>query len=204
MPIHTDFISAFLTRMEERHTVAYIPCGRKNFDGHNKAADCGEPVGQSGVTIGAGLDLGQQSEADLRRMGLERELIDLFRPYLGKKRVSAMQALAAAPLTITETQCDAVNRAVHGDYIRRAADLYDRNTESRSFADQPQEAQAVIVSLFYQLGSPWPSNGHAGYPVLYRHLCRGYWQAAVHELKTGFRNYVHRRRQEGELLEEVA
>lgn len=204
MPIHTDFISAFLTRMEERHCVAYIPCRRKNFDGHGNAPDCGEPVGQSGVTIGAGLDLGQQSEADLRRMGLERELIDMFRPYLGKKRVSAMQALAAAPLTITEAQCDAVNRAVHTDYIRRAADLYDRNTESRSFADQPQEAQAVIVSLFYQLGSPFPAKGHTGYPVLYGHLCRVDWQAAALELKTGFKKYIYRRHQEGELLEGIA
>lgn len=204
MPVHTDFISAFLTRMEERHCVAYIPCRRKNFDGHGNAADCGDPVGQSGVTIGAGLDLGQQSEADLRRMGLDPELIDLFRPYLGKKRHDAVLALSRATLTITEAQCDTVNRAVHGDYIRRAADLYGRNTESRSFAEQPQEAQAVIASLFYQLGSPKPSNGHAGYPVLYGHLCRGYWQAAAHELKTGFRNYVYRRRQEGELLEEIA
>lgn len=203
MPIFTDFISAFLTRMEERHCVAYIPCRRKNFDGHGNAADCGEPVGQSGVTIGAGLDLGQQSEADLRRMGLERELIDLFRPYLGKKRVSAIQALAAAPLTITETQCDAVNRAVHGDYIRRAADLYDRNTKGLPFAELPQEAQAVIVSLFYQLGSPFPSRSHTGYPALYGHLCRGYWQAAALELKTGFKKYACRRRQEGELLESI-
>ena len=137
-------------------------------------------------------------------MGLDSELTGIFRPYLGKKRQDAVAALAAAPLTLSEAECDAVDDAVHGDYIGRAADLYDRNTESRSFADQPQEAQAVIVSLFYQLGSPSPSKGHAGYPVLYRHLCRGYWQAAVHELKTGFRNYVHRRRQEGELLEEIA
>lgn len=203
MPIHTDFISAFLTRMEERHCVAYIPCRRKNFDGHGNAADCGEPVGQSGVTIGAGLDLGQQGEADLRRMGLDSELIGIFRPYLGKKRQDAVAALGNAPLAINESQCDAVNRAVHGDYIRRAADLYDRNTESRSFADQPQEAQAVIVSLFYQLGSPQPANGHAGYPVLYGHLCRGDWRAASHELQTGFRNYAYRRRQEGELLAEI-
>ena len=204
MPVHTDFISAFLTRMEERHCVAYIPCKRRNFDGHDKAADCGEPVGQSGVTIGAGLDLGQQGEADLRRMGLERELIDLFRPYLGKKRVSAMQALAAAPLTITESQCDAVNRAVHTDYIRRAADLYDRNTGGLPFAELPQESQAVIVSLFYQLGSPFPSKSHTGYPVLYGYLCRGYWQAAALELKTGFKKYIYRRHQEGELLEGIA
>ena len=201
MPVHTGFISAFLTRMEERHTVAYIPCGRKNFDGHNKAADCGEPVGQSGVTIGAGLDLGQQGEADLRRMGLDSELIGIFRPYLGKKRQDAVVALGNAPLAINESQCDAVNRAVHGDYIRRAADLYDRNTKGLPFAELPQEAQAVIVSLFYQLGSPFPSRSHTGYPALYGHLCRGYWQAAALELKTGFKKYACRRRQEGELLE---
>ncbi|MCD7984146.1 MAG: pesticin C-terminus-like muramidase [Desulfovibrio sp.] len=204
MPVHTDFISAFLTRMEERHCVAYIPCRRKNFDGHNKAADCGDPVGQSGVTVGAGLDLGQQSEADLRRMGLDPELIGLFRPYLGKKRHDAVLALSRATLTVSEEQCDAVNRAVHGDYIRRAADLYDRSTESRSFAEQPQEAQAVIVSLFYQLGSPFPVKNHSGYPALYGRLCRGDWRAAARELKTGFRNYASRRRQEGELLEGIA
>lgn len=204
MPIFTDFISAFLTRMEERHCTAYIPCRRKNFDGHNKVADCGEPVGQSGVTIGAGLDLGQQGEADLRRMGLEMELINLFRPYLGKKRQAAVAALGESPLTITELQCDAVNRAVHTDYIRRAADLYDRNTEGQPFAELPQEAQAVIVSLFYQLGSPFPAKGHTGYPLLYGHLCRVDWQAAALELKTGFKKYIYRRHQEGELLEGIA
>ena len=204
MPIFTDFISAFLTRMEERHCVAYIPCKRRNFDGHGNAGDCGEPVGQSGVTIGAGLDLGQQGEADLRRMGLEMELINLFRPYLGKKRHGAVAVLGKSPLTITESQCDAVNRAVHTDYIRRGADLYDRYTESKSFADCPAQAQAVIVSLFYQLGLPFPSADRHGYPVLYGHLCRGDWQAAALELKTGFKKYIYRRRQEGELLEEIA
>ena len=204
MPVHTEFIRQFLTRWETRRLVAYIPCKRRNFTGRENPAACGEPIGASGVTVGTGLDLGQQGEADLRRMGLDSELTGIFRPYLGKKRQDAVAALAAAPLTLSEAECDAVDDAVHGDYIDRAADLYDRNTESRSFADQPQEAQAVIVSLFYQLGSPSPSKGHAGYPVLYGHLCRGDWQAAAHELQTGFRNYATRRADEGRLLKEIA
>lgn len=204
MPIHTFFIRQFLAKWETRQTVAYIPCRKRNFTGHNTAAACGEVIGQSGVTVGTGLDLGQQGQADLRRMGFDDATISRFRPYLGKKRQAAVAALAAAPLTLSNAECDAVDEAVHGDYIRRAADLYDRNTEGLPFAELPQEAQAVIVSLFYQLGSPFPSRDHAGYPVLYGHLCCGNWQAAAHELLTGFRNYANRRADEGRLLGEVA
>ena len=204
MPVNRSFIRKFLDKWETRQTVAYIPCRKRNFTGHNRAADCGEVIGQSGVTVGTGLDLGQQGEADLRRMGLDDATISRFRPYLGKKRQDAVAALAVAPLTLSDAECDAVDNAVHDDYIRRAADLYDRNTESRSFADQPQEAQAVIVSLFYQLGNPFPSKNHTGYPLLYGHLCHGDWQVASHELQTGFRNYANRRADEGRLLREVA
>ncbi len=204
MPVNRSFIRNFLDKWETRQLRGYIPCRKRNFTGHNKAADCGEVIGQSGVTVGTGLDLGQQGEADLRRMRLDDAIINRFRAYLGKKRQDAVAALAAAPLTLSEAECDAVDDAVHGDYIGRAADLYDRHTEGLPFVELPQEAQAVIVSLYYQLGSPFSSRGHAGYPVLYRHLCRGDWQAAAHELQTGFRNYANRRADEGRLLGEVA
>ena len=98
MPVHTEFIRQFLTRWETRRLVAYIPCKRRNFTGRENPAACGEPVGASGVTVGTGLHLGQQGEADLRRMGLDGAVIDRFRPYLGKKRQDAVAALAAAPL----------------------------------------------------------------------------------------------------------
>lgn len=202
MPIHSDFISDILARFEGVMREGYVPCQRKNFFGRGNAADFGSPLGASGVTIGAGLDLGQQDDASLERMGLAGELRTLFRPYIGKKRVAAMRALAAAPLSISEEQCAALNRAVHADYIRRAAALYDRHAE-QPFAAIPPQAQAVLTSLFYQLGSPFPSGGHPGYPTVFAHLCRADWQAAVHELRTGFRRYASRRRREGDILAEV-
>lgn len=202
MPIHYDVISDILARFEGVMCNGYVPCQKKNFFGHGNAADFGAPIGASGVTIGAGLDLGQQDDAALERMGLSADLRRLFAPYLGKKRMAAMQALAAAPLSVSESQCTALNRAVHTDYIRRAAALHDRHA-AQAFADIPAQAQAVLVSLFYQLGSPFPAEGHPGYPTVFALLCRADWQAAVQELRTGFRRYASRRKQEADILAEV-
>lgn len=198
MPIHVDVIRGFLTRWETRQPVAYIPCRKRNFTGREDPARCGEPVGASGVTVGAGLDLGQQSEADLRRMGLPALLIERFRPYLGKRREDAVDALSRFPLTLIDVECDTMDAAVHGDYIRRAADIYDRDTAGRPFAALPPQAQAVIVSLFYQLGAP------SKYPKTWKYLCACDWASASYELRTGFKRYANRRADEGRLLEEIA
>ena len=198
MPVHTEFIRAFLTRWETRRTAAYIPCRRRNVTGRNRIEDCGDVIGASGVTVGTGLDLGQQNEADLRRMGLSGPLIRRFSPYLGKRRAEAVAALAAAPLALSETECDACDAAVHADYIRRAAARYDREAPA-PFADRPPEAQAVIVSLFYQLG-----DGTTRYPKTWRLLCAADWEEAADELRTGFSRYANRRADEGRLLERLA
>lgn len=197
MPVNMAYIRSFLAQWETRQTVAYIPCRKRNFTGRNRIEDCGEPVGASGVTVGTGLDLGQQADADLRRMGISDALIERFRPYLGKRREDAVDALSLAPLILTDAECDAVDAAVHGDYIRRAAALYDAKAGT-PFADCPAQAQAVIVSLFYQLGAP------SGYPKTWKYLCACDWARASRELRTGFSRYANRRADEGCLLEEVA
>lgn len=195
MPIHTDFIRAFLARWERRQAAAYIPCRKRNYTGARAydSAVYGEVIGSSGVTVGTGLDLGQQSESDLRRMGLPDALLARFRPCLGKRTAEAVAALAAAPLTLSDAECDALDAAVHADYIARAAALYDAHAQ-KPFADCPPEAQAVIVSLFYQLGSP------IRYPQTWRLLCAGDWSGAARELQTGFTRYANRRADEGRLL----
>ena len=205
MPIHTDFIRAFLARWETRQTVAYIPCQRRNYIGQRPydVLHYGPVIGASGVTVGTGLDLGQQAEADLRRMGVSGALIARFRPYLGLRKMDAVLALQSAPLTLSDAECDALDAAVHADYIARAAALFDRYTDL-PFADCPAEAQAVIVSLFYHLGSPFATYGHPGYPVLYSRLCHGDWPEASRELLTGFTRYANRRADEGRLIASLA
>lgn len=196
MPIHAAFIRAFLTRWETRQLAAYIPCRKRNYTGARAydPALHGAVIGVSGVTVGTGLDLGQQAEDDLRRMGLPDALIARFRPYLGKRTAEAVAALQAGPLLLSEAECDALDAAVHADYIARAAARYDADAEE-PFADCPPEAQAVIVSLFYQLGSPTTR-----YPRTWRLLCAGDWEGAARELRTRFSRYANRRADEGLLL----
>lgn len=199
MSIHTDFIRAWLARWEGTERVGYIPCRRTNFTGFSSydANVYGEVLGASGVTIGSGLDLGQQTAADLRRMGVPAALVARLSPYLGKRKMDAVAALLAQPLTLTEAECKTLDEAVHSDYITRAAKLYDAEADM-PFAACPKEAQAVIVSLFYQLGV-----GRV-YPVTWRALCAGDWPSASRELQTGFTHYANRRADEGRLLAGLA
>lgn len=198
MAIHTAFIRAFLKKHEGRELIAYIPCRFRNFTGRNDLSKCGPVIGSSGVTVGSGLDLGQQNMADLDRMGLDLELVALFCPYLGKKRDVAIAVLSANPLTLTNEQCDAVDAAVHADYIRRAAIAYDQAMPDAPFALVPSQAQAVIVSLFYQLGA-----GVTRYPRTWRFLLDADWEAAARELESGFTRFAARRADEARLLREI-
>lgn len=195
--IHTSEISTFLTRHESNSLRGYVPCKHRNFHAGMDRGECGPVIGQSGVTIGAGLDLGQQRDSDLKRMGILPHLLPVLRPYLGKRKESAISQLMARPLMLSVAECEELNAAVHGDYIRRVAGLYDVATHHLPFADLPWQAQAVITSLYYQLGSP------SKYPVTWSHLCHGDWGAAAHELRTGFRDYAYRRQDEAATLEQL-
>lgn len=195
--IHTSEISNFLTRHESNSLRGYVPCKHRNFHAGMDRGECGAVIGQSGVTIGAGLDLGQQRDSDLKRMGVQPHLLPVLRPYLGKRKEAAISQLMARPLMLSVAECEELNAAVHGDYIRRVAGLYDVATHHIPFADLPWQAQAVITSLYYQLGSP------SKYPVTWSHLCHGDWGAAAHELRTGFRDYAYRRQDEAATLEQL-
>lgn len=196
MGIATDRIHDFLTKWETRQLRGYIPCDPRNYKGGPIAGHT--PIGASGVTIATGLDLGQQSRTDLIRFGITGELQDRLAPYLGKTKYRALDALHDMPLSITDAECDAINRGVHEDYIRRAAALYDRSS-SLPFAAIPAAAQTVIVSLFYQCGKP------SRYPAgVWDALTAGKWPEAARLLKADTSRYRLRRRDEGALLGAVA
>lgn len=194
--IHYDYVSAFLCRMEGVFRTAYIPCRRRNFTGLDRREDCGPVLGVSGVTIAAGLDLGQHTARELAAMGLDAALLARLAPYLGLKKEDAVAALAARPLTITHEECRAVNETLHRTYTDRTAARYARDGGG-DFAALPWQAQAVASSLMLHLGTP------PRYPVTWGHLLAHDWSAAAHELETGFSRYRNRRREEAALLRSI-
>lgn len=195
MAIATAFIRDFLEKWETRQLEGYIPCNPRNY--RRGPVEGYTPIGASGVTIGTGLDLGQQSRIDLIRMGVPDTLLDRFRPYLGKRTFTALHALQASPLRITDDECEVLDAAVHGEYIRRAEKKFN-GFSTLSFSDIPCQAQAAIVSMVYHLGSP-----ATRLPSVWRLLCAGNWKTASSALLADKSCYRLRRIDEGKLLAQI-
>lgn len=150
--------------------VGYIPTYRD-----------GTVVGSSGVTIGIGVDLGQQSEAGLLTMGVPSQLVAKLKPYLGKKRDAAVAELERCPLSLEDNPEDAdrLNRAVTVSNFNATAAAFNGSNSSgfESFSALPAEAQTVIADLWYNMGR-LPDKA----PVFWRQVTHGDWKGALENL----------------------
>ena len=75
---------------------------------------------QSGVTIGTGVDLGQQEptayKKRLKDFEVSQELIDKLEPYMHLKRAEAAEYLLAHPLTVTKKEADLLDAEMKDDH----------------------------------------------------------------------------------------
>ena len=190
MPIDHNYIRATLERFEGRGIArGYVPTKE------------GTPLGVSGVTIGTGVDLGQQTALGLLDMGVPFELVDKLRPYIGLKKQAAVDALKIQPLTLTSAEVKALDDAVFARYVRDIEARYNKDNPASPFADSPPEAQAVLVSILYQRGLGSPKN----YPNTWKLLLDGDWPGAAAKLCNGalWDGYQTRRAAEGKLLKRI-
>ena len=191
MPIDHAYVRAILERFEGKAIAqAYVPA--KN----------GVPLGVSGVTIGTGVDLGQQTRSGLLGMGVPPAVVDKLAPYLGLKKNEAQAALQVRPLRLIPAEVDALDAAVIGRYTRDIAARYDRDKPATPFAALPKQAQAVLVSILYQRGPAYPRKA----PQLWQALLAGQWIAAAAWLRNPANGggYHSRRKAEGDILAEIA
>ncbi|GHU12566.1 hypothetical protein FACS1894161_1060 [Spirochaetia bacterium] len=147
--IDLGFICEVLARFEGKAILrGYVPCIKGAwFPGDG---DKGEALGCSGVTVGTGVDLGQQSVVLLRLMGLPEILIEKLAPYCGRYKAIAIAFLNNNPLVLSPEEARLLDEAVHKHFIKQTSVLFGRER----FEAAPKEAQAVAVSLHYQFGTP--------------------------------------------------
>ena len=191
MSINIDFIKKFLGLMEGQGiTRGYVPCDKT-----------GRPLGVSGVTIGTGVDLGQQTGAGLLDMGVPHAVVKKLLPYIGLKKAAALAAIKAQPLVLTPAEVAAIDDAVFARYVRDIEARYNKDNPASPFADSPPEAQAVLVSILYQRGLGSPKN----YPNTWKLLLAGDWPGAAAKLCNGalWDGYQTRRAAEGKLLKRI-
>lgn len=138
------------------------------------------PLDNSGITIAAGFDLGQRNANDLKALNLTPELTARLTPYLGLKRADAQTFLAKNPLSVSDDEALAINKAVKADILNKTVKSYNAAT-ARAYGaqtaprlqDLPREAQTAIFSTAFQYGDLASRT-----PNYWKQITTGDWQGA--------------------------
>ena len=182
----------FLTCHEGFTLCGYVPIKPKS----------GEVLGQSGVTIGADVDLRSKSRASFA--SLPSTLVDKLEPYFGLKQNLAACAAIERPLNLTLAEANNLTDAVTSDILNQVSKRYDSDKDSNAlaFASVPRAIRTAIVSVWFQFGSP------AEYPNFWSFVIKNDWDNAVKELRNFYANPndqqpgdLRRRNDEADIIE---
>ena len=162
----------FLSCHEGFTLCGYVPINQKT----------GEVLGQSGVTIGAGVDLGSKSRASLPTVS--STIVDKLEPYFGLKRNLAACAAIEFPLTLIKAEVNRITDDITSDVVDKVAKQYgnDKDTKALAFASIPRGIRTAIVSVWYQFGYP------QAYPKFWNFVTKNDWDNAIKELRKFYAN----------------
>ena len=115
-------------------------------------------IGKSGVTIGKGLDLGQQSTTSidaLKSYGLSEALAKRLRehPDLGKKFTGKTTAEATfTPMSLTAEEESELNKSIIDKYKKDFYDAYETNVGRKITDDLTENQRIALTSASFNLG----------------------------------------------------
>jgi hypothetical protein len=136
----TDQLRETLFELESSERQGYVP------------TKDGNPIGNSGVTIAGGLDLGQHDASSLRGLGLSEGLITQFSPYLGLQGAAAQARLTSSPIGVTSAQESSINNSISQGYWDELAASYQARVGS-PITDLTDSQQLALHSAHFNLGS---------------------------------------------------
>lgn len=152
----------------------------------------------SGVTIGMGYDLGQQTWVGLKALCLPRDTEKALEPYLGLTGETAKQALKEKPLTLSRGAVDILNKKVIDSYAVRLSLAYNQDSKGVLFDSLPPQIQTAIFSVNLQYG-----NAKKRCPRFWDLVTSQRWAAAVKELENFGDKFPKRRLKEASLIKTV-
>lgn len=181
MPIDWKFIE----KMEGSTRDGYVPTPDKS---------------QSGVTIGAGVDLGQRTGHEIDALNISAELKARLKPYAGLKRYEAVNFLKDHPLHLSETEVEALDQAIREPLVKNLIRTYDealsKDGSVKSFQDLPSQIQTAIASVAFQYGI----NLRRRTPSFWALIITQKWDACIAELEHFGDAYGTRRHAEAALI----
>jgi hypothetical protein len=148
MPVDWSFISQ---QEGQQQLKSYVPT-------HKSSTGVKTAIGQSGVTIATGFDIGQYSQSEIQHLPyVSQELKKKLLPYAGVKKTAAIELNAKQPLTISTLEANEIDRAVHELMLKRIRHAYDKAVRAKgrlmTFDDLPSDIQTALFSFMYQHGA---------------------------------------------------
>lgn len=148
-------------------------------------------VGQSGVTIGIGVDLGHMNFAPSLESNTLREKIA---PYYGKFRDDAFNTLIKKPLMLRKEEVDYLSFLAIESHLEELQRWYGEDS-TVPFSMLTDNQKAVMMSVKYQYG-----NVRRRTPKFWGFCVSRDWQGAYAELMNFGDAFPTRRRREAALL----
>lgn len=172
----------FISDREGVETTGYVPRNKDNTIDEN-----------SGVTIGAGFDLGQQTEETIKNIGFkDLSILDAVKPYLGLKGAKADEV--AKNLTIPEDKLPDFNNTVNNYYADNIEKQYNKYTKYKKFNELDPALQTVITSVGFQYGDLKRT------PNFFKEVLNDNIEGVVAELRDFGDDYSSRRNLEADYL----
>ncbi len=159
----------------------------------------GDVLGHSGPTIGTGVDLGGWNSQQLKDIGVMDALIEKLKPYLGRKGDDAAKYVKEHPLTLSDSDRIALDRAVQGLFVSKLTDKYNNaiDDDKKTFTQLPQAMQTVLYSVTHQYGLGIDKKC----PKFWKLAIEQKWKDLVDELRNFGDNYGTRRNEEADLIQ---
>ena len=188
--IHQNFLSC-----HEGFTLCgYVPIN----------TETGEVLGQSGVTIGAGVDLGNKTRTSFPTVS--STIVDKLEPYFGLKGNLAACAAIEHPLRLTTAEADTLTDVITNGVVDKVSKQYDNDKErnAQAFASVPRGIRTAIVSVWFQFGYT------QAYSKFWNFVTKNDWDNAIKELRNFYNNPeqqtkgdLRRRNNEADIIEAI-
>lgn len=153
----------------------------------------GEPLGSSGVTVGVGVDLGQQSEKRLKDAGVSPDMIRKLKPYLGVKGSEAQRLAQEMPLILSEEEASKLSEDIVVTTLDDLITEWNKGDPSERFENLSPTKQTVVYSVLHQ-------HGVWGAPKFLSYAKEGNWDKVDAELRDFGDIYDTRRHREADFL----
>jgi LysM repeat protein len=115
----------------------------------------GKVIGQSGITIGKGFDLGAQDEARLKKMGIPEPIVKkiVSSGYLGLKGEDAVNALNKGTLKLSAEEVDEINSLTIPFYKNEFEAALKKQTGLDAQKDLTLNQRIALTSAYFNLGN---------------------------------------------------